>query len=147
MGVWGYRPYDSDDAQDWLGNIEVLIVRWIKKAIQRGTPNEVIAAAGLLVELDGPPINLCYEATREGLYHKMVTYLAKLRADDAWVKTWDRPEMIEVYIRLLILRLQAVSMSYTDFKVRASKLVKYKTRKRPKRAQAPKGRRFVRRKG
>jgi len=127
MGVWGYRPYDSDDAQDWLGDIETLIVKQIKTAMRNGTPNEVIAAAGMLTELDKPPIDLCYEATQEGLYYKMVAQLDKLKCDEPWVKTWSNPELIGLQIGILILKLQAVALSYAELQTCLRKTVKFKT--------------------
>ena len=127
MGTWDYRPYDSDDALDWLGDIEVLIVQRIKKAMRSGTPNEVIAAAGLLTELDKPTINLCYEATQEGLYYKMVAQLDKLKCDEPWVKTWKNPELIGLTLGILILKLQAVALSYADVQARTRKVCKFKT--------------------
>jgi len=127
MGAWGYGPYDSDAALDWLDDIERPIVQSIKKALGEGTPHEVIAAAGLLADLDKRPIDLCYEATKEDLYHKMVARLEKLKADGEWVKMWKNPELIGLQIGILILRLQAVALSHAEIRAMTIKVCKFRT--------------------
>jgi len=112
MGVWGYGVYDSDDAVDWLGSIESLLVKQVKKVLRNGSPNEVIAAAGLLAGLDKQPIDLRYDADRENLYYRFIDRLTRLNIDDGWVKTWDDPALIRLCLNALMLRLEAVAQSY-----------------------------------
>ena len=125
MGAWGYRAYENDEAQDWLGEIELLVVEKIETALAQKSPHTLIAAAELLIDLDWRPLDLRYYAYRLKLFDKMQDALQSLLTEPVpkrrkigkrtreavtWVETWNEPELAKVMLASLIIRLRTAAL-------------------------------------
>ena len=133
MGAWGYRAYENDEAQDWLGEIEDSIIAKIEAAIKQNSPHTIVAAASLLIDLDRRPLDLSYTAYRKGLFDKMQDALQRLlneptlkrrvpgkrtREAVTWVETWNNPELARVMLCCLMRRLRVASLEEKEHQER-----------------------------
>jgi hypothetical protein len=122
MNAWGYRPFDNDDASEWvLRRLEVPLAREIAKALRRvlekkcRTPkfyNEAIAAAALLDALSpydcGREAWIClrFIAEDEGLYSLAFRVLKLIANDARWLATWEIQSQKRKEIAVLIATLK-----------------------------------------
>lgn len=111
MGAWGYEPFENDSALDWLSTIEAKVEMAIGRYVrQRGKrrrrsselskgarfftgQNECLVAIALAQSLARMRGGMQLE-----LADLVVSALEKLRLDEAFLMTWDRPP---AYVRVL----------------------------------------------
>ncbi len=133
MGAWGYGPFDSDEAMDWINNhVEPLLIAQIDSkltsCVRSGFESDLDkfhaeAAIALLIQLsnplepipDGLPINLYFQATEINLYHKATAVLSMILKDSAWLEGWSgenqekRNQLEKAIMRLQDLENSTVS--------------------------------------
>jgi Domain of unknown function (DUF4259) len=95
MGAWGYGPFDSDNAHDWVDGLEQLAIDHIRAALKprkRGD-SEAYAAAGLLADLTRREslLNLSWKALESGLFESAEEALKRILMDDRGVAEWNDP--------------------------------------------------------
>ena len=155
MGAWGYRAYDNDEACDWLCEIEQLVTKKIETALTQKSPHTLVAAAGLLAELDGPPLDLSYDAHQRNLFNRVHDALERLLTEPiqkqktrvngrylkrpktaiaAWSETWDEPELAKQMLNILMQRLRMAEMEEVVNQTRVSHVLR---RHRPKGKKRP----------
>src|SRR5262249_17392665 len=104
MGAWGYEPFDSDYAMEWIENdINIPLLTSIQRKmttfIQDGFTDDVekhqaVAAVALLVQMcqvpgitseSTCPINLYYQAKDEHTFRLAITTVNVLLDDHSWI--------------------------------------------------------------
>ena len=122
MGAWGYEPFDSDDAGDWIDGIAKDIAVQIEKALagfKRGNEHIMIGAAALLLKLSSrnSPVCVCYDAMhwtgrkrirggeQSTLYGRAVASLLVIQ-QSSWPGEWDEPEKMHATLTRLIRGLR-----------------------------------------
>ena len=95
MGSWGYRPNESDEAEDWLEEAEVEI-GFIREGLSSRDENVIRAAASLLLK------KKVIFAKDVGLAIKELERI--LQSD--WCEEWQEPDLIKKSIRSQIKSLK-----------------------------------------
>ncbi len=93
MGAWGYGPFDSDAAGDWMDPIDRRIADAFDAALSdRASDNEyavAYAAAGMLVAL------MEHGHGNMDLYERGEHALEAILADEEFVRGWKNPRQFE----------------------------------------------------
>ncbi len=99
MGSWGHKPYQNDDACDFLGGIAERTVKEISRALRvvKRTADAdyryltAVAAIQLLVTncRNGAEPNLEYDARETGTFDEALRVLDLIIADAEWVNGWE----------------------------------------------------------
>lgn len=112
MGAWGFKPFDNDDAADWLWLIERPIVKTIEKTLAKKTTHysymEKVAAAAMLAELSRREshVNISYQASEAGLFDKAIEFVKSIQGGEL-VAEWDKPAEYSRELSTLLSELQA----------------------------------------
>ncbi len=113
MGAWGERPYQNDDACDFLGELGNHCGKAIDKAIAAVKPGgavrhqykymTAIAAVQFLVDHCAPDQepNLQYFAHENGLFGDALRSLDIMLADVPWLAQWDTPNKVASSLKAL----------------------------------------------
>ena len=129
MGVWGYRPFDSDYTLEWLANeVELPLVATIKRTLRNYLDGECIddwgrhetEAAALLIACTGNHgaskyggLDIGDFAMQEGVWGLAIEAVGRL-IEEGWGRDWNEPQRKLGVLEELRSELRRLEQTFRD---------------------------------